>query len=49
MIADHPNGTTRVVNGPLAGKGLDEIRAEYGREWFGSRGFSERNGRFRCS
>jgi len=46
MIADHPNGTTRVVNGPLAGKGLDEIRAEYGREWFGSRGFSERNGRF---
>jgi mannose-6-phosphate isomerase len=46
MIADHPNGTTRVVNGPLAGKGLDEIRETYGREWFGSRGFSERNGRF---
>jgi mannose-6-phosphate isomerase len=46
MIADHPNGTTRVVNGPLAGKGLDEIREAYGREWFGTRGFSERNGRF---
>jgi Phosphomannose isomerase len=46
MIADHPNGTTRVVNGPLAGKGLDEIRETFGREWFGTRGFSERNGRF---
>lgn len=46
MIADHPNGTTRVENGPLAGRGLDEIRETYGRKWFGSKGFSERNGRF---
>ena len=46
MIADHPNGTTRVENGPLAGKGLDEIRETFGREWFGAKGFSERNGRF---
>ena len=46
MIGDHPNGTTKVVNGELAGKGLDEIREAYGREWFGTNGFSEKNGRF---
>lgn len=46
MIGDHPNGTTKVVNGELAGLGLDEIREKYGREFFGTRGFSERNGRF---
>jgi len=46
MIGDHPNGTTKVVNGELAGLGLDEIREQYGREWFGTRGFSEKNGRF---
>ncbi|MDR0267362.1 type I phosphomannose isomerase catalytic subunit [Paenibacillus sp.] len=46
MIADHPNGTTSVVNGELAGKGLDQIREELGKEWFGSKGFSEKNGRF---
>jgi mannose-6-phosphate isomerase len=46
MIGDHPNGTTKVVNGELAGKGLDEIRETYGREYFGSKGFSEKNGRF---
>lgn len=46
MIGDHPNGTTKVINGELAGKGLDEIRVAYGREWFGSSGFSEKNGRF---
>ncbi|BFH64686.1 type I phosphomannose isomerase catalytic subunit [Paenibacillus azoreducens] len=46
MIADHPNGTTTVVNGELAGKGLDQIREELGKEWFGSKGFSEKNGRF---
>ncbi|MFD1957428.1 type I phosphomannose isomerase catalytic subunit [Paenibacillus thailandensis] len=46
MIGDHPNGTTKVVNGELAGVGLDAIRERYGREWFGSRGFSEKNGRF---
>ncbi|NMO96097.1 type I phosphomannose isomerase catalytic subunit [Paenibacillus lemnae] len=46
MIADHPNGTTTVVNGELAGKGLDQIREQLGRDWFGSKGFSEKNGRF---
>ncbi|MBJ6361473.1 type I phosphomannose isomerase catalytic subunit [Paenibacillus sp. GCM10012307] len=46
MIGDHPNGTTKVINGALSGKGLDEIREAYGKEWFGSRGFSEKNGRF---
>ncbi|QAY66712.1 type I phosphomannose isomerase catalytic subunit [Paenibacillus protaetiae] len=46
MIGDHPNGTTKVTNGELAGKGLDYIREQYGREWFGSNGFSEKNGRF---
>jgi len=46
MIGDHPNGTTKVLGGPLDGLGLDEIRERYGREWFGSKGFSEKNGRF---
>lgn len=46
MIGDHPNGTTKVINGELAGQGLDEIRESYGREWFGKKGFSEKNGRF---
>jgi mannose-6-phosphate isomerase len=46
MIGDHPNGTTKVANGELAGRGLDEIREQFGREWFGAKGFSEKNGRF---
>jgi mannose-6-phosphate isomerase len=46
MIGDHPNGTTKVVNGALAGLGLDEVREMYGRDWFGTKGFSEKNGRF---
>ncbi|WP_127490378.1 type I phosphomannose isomerase catalytic subunit [Paenibacillus ehimensis] len=46
MIGDHPNGTTTVVNGKLAGMGLDQIREQYGSEFFGSKGFSEKNGRF---
>ncbi|MBO2943461.1 class I mannose-6-phosphate isomerase [Paenibacillus sp. F411] len=46
MIADHPNGTTTVANGELAGTGLDQIREQMGREWFGNKGFSEKNGRF---
>lgn len=46
MIADHPNGTTSVLNGELAGQGLDQIREQLGKEWFGSKGFSEKNGRF---
>lgn len=46
MISDHPNGITTVANGPLAGQGLDQIREAYGKEWFGSNGFSEKTGRF---
>ncbi|TYP70129.1 type I phosphomannose isomerase catalytic subunit [Paenibacillus methanolicus] len=46
MIGDHPNGTTKVVNGELAGLGLDVIRERYGREFFGTNGFSAKNGRF---
>ncbi|GIP43102.1 mannose-6-phosphate isomerase [Paenibacillus sp. J45TS6] len=46
MIADHPNGTTKVLNGELAGLGLDEIRETYGRDWLGNKGVSEQGGRF---
>ncbi|NOU93058.1 class I mannose-6-phosphate isomerase [Paenibacillus sp. LMG 31456] len=46
MIGDHPNGTTKVVNGELSGLGLDQIREQYGLDFFGSKGFSEKNGRF---
>ncbi|ANE46313.1 mannose-6-phosphate isomerase [Paenibacillus swuensis] len=46
MIGDHPNGTTKVMNGELAGMGLDEVREKYGKELFGTKGFSEKSGRF---
>lgn len=46
LIGDHPNGTTKVKNGPLAGTGLDQIRERYGSEWFGSKGLSGKTGRF---
>lgn len=46
MIGDHPNGTTSVVNGELAGIGLDQIRELYGEAFFGTKGFSKKNGRF---
>ncbi|KRF35816.1 type I phosphomannose isomerase catalytic subunit [Paenibacillus sp. Soil787] len=46
MIGDHPNGTTKVINGELEGLGLDEIREKYGKTLFGTKGFSEKNGRF---
>ncbi|MEK5057822.1 mannose-6-phosphate isomerase [Paenibacillus sp. FSL H7-0326] len=46
MIADHPNGTTKVMNGELAGTGLDEIREQYGKSWLGTKGVSEKGGRF---
>mgnify|MGYP002623839878 CR=1 FL=1 len=47
-IGDHPNGTTKVVNGELAGTGLDEVRKRFGAEWFGSKFAAGRggNGRF---
>ncbi|RXZ84135.1 class I mannose-6-phosphate isomerase [Paenibacillaceae bacterium] len=46
MIGDHPNGTTKVINGELAGKGLDEIRTAYGDVFFGSKDTSAKAGRF---
>jgi mannose-6-phosphate isomerase len=46
LIGDHPNGTSKVKNGPLAGLGLDEVRERHGREWFGAKGLSRRTGRF---
>ncbi|WP_199615464.1 type I phosphomannose isomerase catalytic subunit [Paenibacillus alkalitolerans] len=46
MIGEHPNGTTEVVNGELAGKRLNELRETFGVEWFGSRGISPKTGRF---
>lgn len=46
MIADHPNGTTKVINGALAGKGLDEVREQLGTAWLGTKGVSEKGGRF---
>lgn len=46
MIGDHPNGTTKVMNGALAGLGLDEVREQYGESFFGSKGYSADGGRF---
>jgi mannose-6-phosphate isomerase len=46
MIADHPNGVSHVTNGELAGQGLDAIRDNYGKAWFGTRGGISGNGRF---
>lgn len=46
MIGDHPNGTTKVINGDLAGMGLDQIREKFGASFFGTKGFSQKNGRF---
>lgn len=40
MVADHANGTSTVANGPLAGRGLDEVRDAFGAEWFGSNGYA---------
>jgi mannose-6-phosphate isomerase len=45
-IADHPNGTSTIMNGDLAGQGLDTVRELYGIEWFGSRFAQHTNGRF---
>lgn len=46
MIGDHPNGTTKVMNGELAGLGLDQVRENYGEQLFGTKGFSKKSGRF---
>jgi len=45
-IADHPNGTSTIMNGELAGKGLDTVREQYGSEWFGSKFNSTESKRF---
>lgn len=45
-IGDHPNGTTVVMNGELAGTGLDAVRERFGAAWFGSKFAASRNGRF---
>jgi len=46
MIGEHPNGTTAVANGPLAGMRLDELRERFGRDWLGAQGVSPKTGRF---
>jgi mannose-6-phosphate isomerase len=46
MIGDHPNGTTTIENGELAGLGLDELRERYGKEFFGAKGNANKTGRF---
>lgn len=45
-IADHPNGTSTIMNGELEGQGLDAIREQYGAEWFGSKFIAQKSGRF---
>jgi mannose-6-phosphate isomerase len=45
-IGDHPNGTTVVVNGELAGVGLDAVRQQYGSEWFGKKFAKNKSARF---
>ncbi|TLS51387.1 class I mannose-6-phosphate isomerase [Paenibacillus antri] len=46
MIGEHPNGTTAVADGALAGVRLDELRERFGAEWLGARGISAKTGRF---
>lgn len=46
MIGDHPNGTTKIINGPLAGTGLDIIREQFGNLWFGSNALQGKSDRF---
>ncbi|MCC2685052.1 MAG: phosphomannose isomerase [Paenibacillaceae bacterium] len=46
MIGDHANGVTVVSDGPLQGRGLDELRETHGAELLGSKGMTSHNGRF---
>lgn len=46
LIGDHPHGTTSVVNGPLQGMGLNEIREQFGSSFLGTKGSSEKNNKF---
>ncbi|MBC8079483.1 MAG: class I mannose-6-phosphate isomerase [Gorillibacterium sp.] len=45
-IGDHQNGTTTIINGELAGMGLDQIREQHGEAFFGSKGYTGNNSRF---
>lgn len=45
-IGDHPNGVSTVMNGPLAGKGLDWVRERFGQAWFGTKFAGGDGGRF---
>lgn len=46
MIGEHPNGTTAVAEGDLAGMRLDELRDRFGAAWLGTKGISAKTGRF---
>lgn len=45
-IADHPNGASRVADGPLAGLTLADLRGRFGPELFGTAYRSRPDGRF---
>lgn len=46
MIADHPNGTTKVAGGELDGLGLDEVREKFGEAVLGTKGYAGAGSRF---
>lgn len=46
MISDHPHGTTKVMNGEFAGLNLEQIRAQVGKEWFGTNSNIDASTRF---
>ena len=46
MISDHPNGTTKVINGEFAGLNLEDIRHKVGKEWFGTNSNIDADTRF---
>ncbi|GAB2698240.1 class I mannose-6-phosphate isomerase [Paenibacillus thermoaerophilus] len=45
-IADHPNGSSVVANGDLAGLTLQDLRGRFGAELFGTRTTMREDGRF---
>lgn len=45
-IADHANGVSVVMNGELAGLGLDRVRERFGRAWLGEKAMAAAGGRF---
>lgn len=46
VLSDHPQGRTAVVNGPLAGQTLSELKARFGTALVGTRGESGKTGEF---